>query len=292
MRRRSPLSKNRRRAVFPAPPAHCRRRKPIRRGQNRSWQRNEQYASPYILESHAMTNEAGSSVLTSAVPIILFGLLVFVLLAFAGVVLLSLALCYRAGTARRQARPWVASLNVWLTGFSAVFFLSFTLLLSFWVPSAFRFAVIGTGCGAILGLLGLALTRWERRPNGLFYTPNRWLAVVITLAIAARFIYGWWHASHSGGSAPGEQRWLITASAMQLSVAVAAGLVAYYLIYSIGVRLQLGRHDRRLESAATVPTIHDEQRRGTIAVGSPLLKSSFLIIAWRLFRYVLRHWRR
>ena len=141
--------------------------------------------------------------LTSAVPIILFGLLVFVLLAFAGVVLLSLALRYRAGTARRQARPWVASLNVWLTGFSAVFFLSFTLLLSFWVPSAFRFAVIGTGCGAILGLLGLALTRWERRPNGLFYTPNRWLAVVITLTIAVRFIYGWWHATHSGGSAPG-----------------------------------------------------------------------------------------
>jgi hypothetical protein len=81
------------------------------------------------------------------VPIILFGLLVFVLLAFAGVVLLSLALRYRAGTARRQARPWVASLNVWLTGFSSVFFLSFTLLLSFWVPSAFRFAVIGMGCG-------------------------------------------------------------------------------------------------------------------------------------------------
>jgi len=123
-------------------------------------------------------------VLTSAVPIILFGLLVFVLLAFAGVVLLSLALRYRAGTARRQARPWVASLNVWLTGFSSVFFLSFTLLLSFWVPSAFRFAVIGMGCGAILGLLGLALTRWERRPNGLFYTPNRWLAVAITFAIA------------------------------------------------------------------------------------------------------------
>ena len=39
-----------------------------------------------------------------AVPIIVFALLLFVLLAFAGVVLLSLALRYRAGTARRQAR--------------------------------------------------------------------------------------------------------------------------------------------------------------------------------------------
>jgi hypothetical protein len=179
------------------------------------------------------------------VPIILFALLVFVLLAFAGVVLLSLALRYRAGTARRQARPWVASLNVWLTAFSAVFFLSFTLLLSFWVPSAFRFAVIGMGGGAILGLLGLALTGWELRPNGLFYTPNRWLAVMITLAIAARFIYGWWRAAHPGISAPGDQHWLITASGTQLSVAVAAGLIGYYLVYSIGVRLRLTRHEQR-----------------------------------------------
>jgi hypothetical protein len=76
-------------------------------------------------------------VLTSAVPIILFGVLLFVFIALAGVVLLSLALRYRAGTARRQARRWVASLNVWMTSFSAVFFLSFTLLLSFWVGSAF-----------------------------------------------------------------------------------------------------------------------------------------------------------
>jgi hypothetical protein len=189
-------------------------------------------------------------VLTSEVPIILLGLLVLVLLAFAGVILLSLALRYRASTARRQARPWIASLNVWLTGFSSFFFLSFTLLLSLWVPSAFRFAVIGMGCGAVLGLLGLALTRWERRPNGLFYTPNRWLAIVVTFAIAARFIYGWWRVTHSGGSAPAEQHWLRTASATQFSVAVAGGLVAYYLIYSIGVRLQLAHHDRRSGSAA------------------------------------------
>jgi hypothetical protein len=227
------------------------------------------------------------------VPIILFALLIFVLLAFAGVVLLSIALRYRAGTARRQARPWVANLNVWATGFSAVFFLSFTLLLSFWIPSAFRFALIGMGCGGILGLLGLAMTRWESRPNGLFYTPNRWLAVVITLAIAARLIYGWWRATHPGGStAPSDQHWILSASATQLSLAVAAGLICYYLVYSIGVRLQLARHERHSPSAATMLTIRDEQRRGTKAVRSPLVKSSFLILAWRVFRYVLRHWRR
>src|SRR5437764_8459680 len=148
-----------------------------------------------------MTNEAGSSVLPSAVPIILFALLVFVLLALAGVVLLSLALRYRAGTARRQARRWAASLNVWVTSFSAVFFLSFTLLLSFWIGSAFRFALIGLGFGAILALLGLAMTRWESRPEGLFYTPSRWLAFIIVSAIAARLVYGWSRATHSGSNA-------------------------------------------------------------------------------------------
>jgi hypothetical protein len=179
------------------------------------------------------------------VPIIVFALLLFVLLAFAGVVLLSLALRYRAGTARRQARRWVASLNIWITSFSAVFFLSFTFLLSFWVDSAFRFALIGMGCGSILGLAGLAMTRWESHPQGLFYTPNRWLALLVTLAIAARFVYGWWHATHSGSNAPVDQHWLITASGTQLSLAVAAGLIGYYLVYSVGVRLRLTRHEQR-----------------------------------------------
>ena len=136
------------------------------------------------------------------------------------------------------------------------------------------------------------MTCWESRDEGLFYTPSRWLAFLIVFAIAARFVYGWWRATHSGDSPPGEQHWLRTASAMQLSVAIAAGLVAYYLIYSIGVCLQLARHNRRLESTVTVLTIRDQQPRGTKAVGSSLLKSSFLILAWRLFRYVLRHWRR
>jgi hypothetical protein len=179
------------------------------------------------------------------VPIIVFALLLFVLLAFVGVVLLSLALRYRAGTSRRQARRWVASLNVWMTSFSAVFFVSFTLLLSFWVDSAFRFALFGMGCGGILGLVGLAMTRWESQQQGLFYTPSRWLALFITLAIAARFAYGWWRATHSGSYAPGDQHSLITASGTQLSLAVAAGLIGYYLVYSVGVRLRLTRHDEQ-----------------------------------------------
>ena len=224
-------------------------------------------------------------------PIIVFALLFFVLLAFAGVILLSLALRYRAGTARRQARRWVASLNVWGTSFSTVFFLSFTFLLSFWVGSAFRYALIGMGVGGILGLLGLALTRWESRREGLFYTPNRWLAFLIVFAIAARAVYGWWRATHSGG-APGDQHWLVRASGTQLSLAVAAGLIGYYLVYSVGVRVRIAMAFRSSESAVRVLTNVHEPRRDNRRTRSALLNSSFLILAWRVCRYVLRHWRR
>jgi len=177
------------------------------------------------------------------VPIILFALLLFVLLAFAGVILLSLALRYRAGTARRQGRRWVATMNVWATSFSAVFFLCFTLLISFWLGPSLRFALAGMVVGGFLGLIGLMVTRWESHPEGFFYTPSRWLALLIVLAIAARLVYGWWHGLHHNVS--GDQHWLTSASGTQLSVAVAAGLIGYYLVYAIGVRIRMTRHEKR-----------------------------------------------
>ena len=155
-------------------------------------------------------------------PIILLALLVFVLLAFGGLVLLSLALRYRAGTSRRQGRRWVATMNVWMTSFSAVFFLCFTFLISFWLGPTLRFALAGMGVGSLLGLIGLAVTRWESEPEELFYTPSRWLALLVTMAIAARLAYGWWHATHPGIST--EQHWLLSASATETSIAVAARL--------------------------------------------------------------------
>ena len=176
-------------------------------------------------------------------PIILFALLLFVVLAFGGVVLLSLALRYRAGTARRQGRRWVATMNLWATSFSAALFLCFTFLISFWLGPTLRFALAGLAVGGLLGLLGLVLTRWESHPEGFFYTPSRWLALLIMLAIAARLVYGRWQTMHRG--VPDEQHWFLSASGTQLSVAVAAGLIGYYLVYAIGVHVRVTRHEKR-----------------------------------------------
>jgi hypothetical protein len=135
-------------------------------------------------------------------------------------------------------------MNVWATLFSSVFFLSFTLLFSFWVESAFRFALIGMTIGSVIGLLGLALTHWESRSEGLFYTPSRWLAFIIVFAIGARVLYGWWRATHLGASSADGPHWFTIASGTQLSLAIAAGLIGYYLVYSIGVRLRLMRYEQ------------------------------------------------
>lgn len=215
-------------------------RKPVRRRTCAPWNahgRNKLVQRAKRLALHGI-------VLTSAVPIILVALMVFVLLAFAGVVGLSLALRYRAGTSRRQARRWVATMNVWMTSFSAALFLFVAFLMSFWFGPTIRFALTGMAIGVVVGLLGLALTRWEVEPEGLFYTPSRWLALLITFAITARFLYGWWHATHPGNRAGDNQHWLMSASATQLSFAVAAGLIGYYLIYAIGVSLRLRRYQR------------------------------------------------
>ena len=148
------------------------------------------------------------------------------------------------------------------------------------------------GIGAILGLLGLALTRWENRSEALFYTPSRWLAFLIVFAIAARVVYGWWHATHAGSSAPGDQHWLTTASGTQLSLAIAAGLIGYYLVYSIGVRLEIAMASRPSESGVRALTNVHGPRRDNRRTRSAFVNSSFLILAWRVCRYVLRHRRR
>ena len=50
---------------------------------------------------------------------------------------------YRMGTARRLARPWVATLNVALTALSVVLFLTAAAVTAIWVPNAFSGAAVG-----------------------------------------------------------------------------------------------------------------------------------------------------
>ena len=155
---------------------------------------------------------------------------------------------YRVGTARRMARPWLATLNVALMIFSALCFVAGAAVTAAWVPNAFAGATAGVAVGAGLGLVGLMLTRWESTAAVLHYTPNRWLVLGVTLLISVRVLYGLWRswtvAETGVYGAP-----MVLAFGIPESLAAGGAVIGYYLAYAVGVR----RRILKLRKLATYP---------------------------------------
>ena len=151
---------------------------------------------------------------------------------------------YRIGTARRLGRGWVATLNLVILSLSAGLFLCAVAVTNFWVPEALKYSVAGFAGGVILGLLGLALTHWEVTSKSLHYTPNRWLILIITVAVALRLAYGLWRGWHAWSVTGRDASWLAASGAAE-SLAVGAVVLGYYFSYSVGVRRRLGRHRKQ-----------------------------------------------
>ena len=151
---------------------------------------------------------------------------------------LLLVLRYRAGTMRRRGRKWLATINVLMIVLSAALFLWVAAITSFWIPKAFTYSLIGFIVGSLLGLLGLALTRWELTPQAVHFTPNRWLVLLITLAVTARLLYGLWRIWRAWRTSGPDESWL-AAAGVAGSMSVGAVVLGYYLIYSAGVRWRL-----------------------------------------------------
>lgn len=171
------------------------------------------------------------------------GALVVGVLAVIAFMPLSLVLRYRAGTARRPARRWVAAINLVAIGISAALLLMVAAVTSYWVPTAFRYALMGLAGGGLLGLVGLRLSRWEAMPRSLHYTPSRALVLAITLVVAARLIYGFWRTWHAWHSTPGDTSWL-AASGAAGSLAAGAIVLGYYLAYWLGVWWRVRQYRR------------------------------------------------
>jgi hypothetical protein len=87
----------------------------------------------------------------------------------------------------------------------------------------------------LLGLLGLKLTTWERAARALYYKPNRWLVLLITLAVAGRLVYGFWRIWHAWQTTGPDPSWLARAG-IPGSMGVGALVLGYYFTYFAGVR--------------------------------------------------------
>ena len=171
----------------------------------------------------------------------------FFVLAMLLLIPVSLIQRYRVGTSRQRARGWLAGLNLAGLALSMVLFLLSAAITSIWVPEALTYTAGGLATGALLGLLGLWLTRWEPSAGTLHYTPNRWLVLAITLTVTLRIGYGFWRGWESWRAGISGGSWFV-ASGLAGSLAAGAIVLGYYLVYWIGVRRRLRRiaHIRRI----------------------------------------------
>ena len=166
---------------------------------------------------------------------------VLIVLALIALIPVSLVQRYRMGTSRQRARGWIAAINLVGLTLSSILFLVSAAVTSIWVPDALKYTAAGLATGCILGIVGLALTRWEPGTGYLHYTPNRLLVLAVTLVVTARVLYGFWRGWHTWRAGLHDESWFVVAGVAE-SMAAGAVVLGYYLAYWIGVRRRIRRH--------------------------------------------------
>lgn len=166
---------------------------------------------------------------------------VLIVLALIALIPVSLVQRYRMGTSRQRARGWLAAVNLVGLTLSSILFLVSAAVTSIWVPDALKYTAAGLATGCILGIVGLALTRWEPGTGYLHYTPNRLLVLAVTLVVTARVLYGFWRGWHTWRAGLHDESWFVVAGVAE-SMAAGAVVLGYYLAYWIGVRRRIRRH--------------------------------------------------
>lgn len=104
----------------------------------------------------------------------------------------------------------------------------------------------GLLCGALLGLLGLKLTRFETTDEGHFYTPDTRIGAALSLLLVGRLIYRMVFLNNSA-YAPGHP------PAMQspLTFLIVGLTLGYSLVYYLG--LLIHTHDKNKQLNAVPP---------------------------------------
>lgn len=88
----------------------------------------------------------------------------------------------------------------------------------------------GVAVGAVLGIVGLRLTRFERTAEGWFYTPNAHIGIALSVLLVARIA---WRVAEVQlhGAAPGGAQF----ASSPLTLVVVGMLAAYYTVYAAGL---------------------------------------------------------
>lgn len=97
---------------------------------------------------------------------------------------------------------------------------------------------MGIGIGALIGVLlggfGLKHTHAQMIEGQRYYTPNPWIGGALSVLLLGRLAWRWSQGAYIGGAQAAQQ-------ASPLTMAIAATLIAYSLVYSVGLVLRMRR---------------------------------------------------
>jgi hypothetical protein len=137
---------------------------------------------------------------------------------------------FRRNFGRQSLRPKRMIMRITIYALLTLFLAVVSLVL---VPrlSVFLGLVGGLAPGAALGLYGLHLTRFEKTPEGRFYTPNPYMGVGLSMLLVARLLYRF--LAVSGMAAPPQTQPQLMQS--PLTYFIYGLLAGYYMAYFTGV---------------------------------------------------------
>lgn len=153
---------------------------------------------------------------------------------FGGLIIWSIYRRVRRNIGRQKLHP--RRITVSIVIFSVVSILFFGLSLH--QPHLLLGIGGGLLLGAMLGFVGLRLTKFETTAEGHFYTPNTHIGVALSLLFVGRMLYRFWvlrDAATAAGHPP-----LMQSPLTYFIVGLTFG---YYIVYYIG--LFIHTHDRK-----------------------------------------------
>ncbi|HZZ92885.1 MAG TPA: hypothetical protein VFE23_09995 [Usitatibacter sp.] len=139
----------------------------------------------------------------------------------------------RRNIGRQRSRPWRHWFGVTL--FPALVLLF--ALAAMTQPLAEAALWGGFAGGVVLAFVGLRLTRFERTPEGFFYTPNAYIGVGLSLLLVGRILYRMTQLSGAGGAGSGAYAHPDFARS-PLTLLIFGLVAGYYATYAAGLLRQ------------------------------------------------------
>jgi len=132
----------------------------------------------------------------------------------------------RRNIGRQRSRVW----RHWAGTVLSPLLLALFAALAFRSPIAQGVLAGGIAIGVAFAAWGLRLTRFERAPDGFFYTPNAYLGVALSMLLVARVVYRLFeiYTTPAAQGAPDFVR-------SPLTLAVVGLVFGYYAMYSAGL---------------------------------------------------------